>query len=51
MRVEWDPEKAISNFKKHGVRFSDVEVALFDPNAMTHEDEDAEGERHFVSIR
>ena len=50
MRVEWDPEKASSNFKKHGVRFSDAEVALFDPNAMTHEDEDAEGEQRFVSI-
>ena len=50
MRIEWDPEKAISNFEKHGVRFSDAEVALFDPNAMTREDEEAEGEQRFVSI-
>lgn len=50
MRIEWDPEKAIANFKKHGVRFSDAEVALFDPNAMSSEDEDAEGEQRFVSI-
>lgn len=50
MRVEWDPEKAISNLSKHGVRFSDAEVALFEPNAMTREDQYAEGEQRFVSI-
>ena len=50
MRVEWDPEKAISNFKKHGIRFPDAEVALFDPHAMTREDEDVEGEQRLISI-
>jgi uncharacterized protein len=50
MRIEWGPEKAVSNFKKHGIRFSDAEVALFDPHAMTREDENAEGEQRFISI-
>ena len=50
MGVEWDPEKAISNLRKHGVRFSDAEAALFDPDALSREDEDAEGEQRFVSM-
>ena len=37
--IDWDPEKARANLEKHGVRFSDAEVALFDPNAITVEDE------------
>ena len=50
MRIEWDPEKAINNFKKHGIRFPDAEAALFDPHAMTREDEDAEDEQRFITI-
>jgi len=37
--IGWDAEKARANLEKHGVRFSDAEVALFDPNAITVEDE------------
>ena len=37
--IDWDPEKARANLEKHGVRFSDAEVALFDPHAITVEDE------------
>ncbi len=48
--IGWDPEKAWANLEKHGVKFSDAEVALFDPNAITVEDETSEGERHYVSI-
>ena len=43
------PIKAINDLKKHGVRFSDAEAALFYPNAMSREDEDAEDEQRFVS--
>lgn len=50
MRVLWDPRKARANFQKHGVRFSDAEGALFDPNALTVEDPTAEEEQRFVSI-
>lgn len=50
MRVIWDPRKARANFQKHGVRFSDAEGVLFDPNALTAEDPIAEGEQRFVSI-
>jgi uncharacterized DUF497 family protein len=50
MDVEWDPEKARLNLKKHGIRLSDAEAVLFDPQAITEEDRDAEGEQVFVSI-
>jgi len=42
--------KARANLAKHGVRFSDAESVLFDPGALTREDEDAEGEQRFVSV-
>ena len=50
MKVVWDPAKAKINFKKHGARLSDADVALFDPFALTREDESAEGEQRFVTI-
>jgi uncharacterized DUF497 family protein len=50
MKVTWDPMKARANLAKHGVRFSDAESVLFDPGALTREDEDAEGEQRFVSV-
>jgi uncharacterized DUF497 family protein len=43
MGVIWDPPKAKSNLAKHGVRFSDAEVVLFDPHALTREDLQAPG--------
>ena len=48
--IVWDPDKARANHEKHRVRFSDAEVALFDLNAITLEDETSEGERRYISI-
>ena len=39
MHTTWDPEKAKENRTKHGVSFPDAEPVLFDPNAITREDE------------
>jgi uncharacterized protein len=50
MRVEWDPNKATSNFHKHGIRFADAESVLFDPNAVVIEDATAKDEQRFVAI-
>jgi hypothetical protein len=50
MDIIWDPEKASTNWKKHGIRFSDAEVVLFDPNALTEEDLDETSEQRFVSV-
>ena len=50
MKVEWDPNKAAINLQKHGVRFSDAESVLFDPNALSFEDTTAQGESRFITI-
>ncbi len=46
---EWDPDKALSNLRKHGVSFADAVTALEDDRALTIEDEHA-GERRFVTV-
>ncbi len=38
MKTEWDPAKAASNLRKHGIDFSDAAVALEDRNALTIDD-------------
>jgi uncharacterized protein len=50
MRAIWDPDKAKANLEKHGVRFSDAELVLYDPYAVTVEDSAAQGEQRHVSI-
>ncbi|TDY03025.1 BrnT family toxin [Thiohalophilus thiocyanatoxydans] len=50
MDVIWDPAKAEANLKKHGVRFSDAEAVLFDPLALSMEDEDAGGEDRYIAM-
>ena len=50
MNVIWDPKKAETNFNKHKVHFSDAEVALYDPFAMTIEEQVVENELRFVTV-
>jgi uncharacterized protein len=50
MNVDWDPSKARANRVKHGVSFPDAEAVLFDPNGITREDENAEGEQRYVTL-
>ncbi|MBZ0073036.1 MAG: BrnT family toxin [Gammaproteobacteria bacterium] len=50
MELTWDPAKAAANLAKHGVRFADAETVLYDPDALTVEDTDAEGEHRYASI-
>lgn len=50
MEVEWDADKAVANFKKHGVRFEEAATALLDPRALAQEDADSEGEARWVLI-
>jgi uncharacterized DUF497 family protein len=50
MNVDWDPSKARANRVKHGVSFPDAEAVLFDPNGITREDADAEGEPRYVTL-
>ncbi|MEP7364909.1 MAG: BrnT family toxin [Acidobacteriota bacterium] len=39
MKVEWDPAKAKSNFRKHGIPLADAVAALEDEQAITVADE------------
>ena len=50
MRISWDSKKAEANFRKHKVRFSDAESVLFDPLALTLEDQSVSGEQRFVTL-
>ena len=38
MKVRWNPKKAASNLRKHGIDFADAVLALEDENALTIED-------------
>ncbi|HLQ24449.1 MAG TPA: BrnT family toxin [Acidiferrobacterales bacterium] len=42
MRFQFNPRKAATNLKKHGVSFADAEGVFFDPLAIHREDPDPE---------
>jgi len=48
--ISFDPEKDAENRRKHGMSLAEADGVLYDPLALTMEDETAEGERRFVSI-
>lgn len=50
MEIEFDPGKAASNLRKHGIGFAHAEQALRDPLGLTIEDPDSEGEPRFVTL-
>ena len=50
MDFEFDPTKARTNLRKHGVSFAHAEQALRDAMAVTVEDPDAAGEQRFVTL-
>ena len=39
MKVEWDPQKAASNQRKHGVSFHEAVTCFADPSGLLLEDE------------
>ena len=40
MQVEWDPEKAAANLRKHGVSFEEAATVFGDPLSVTLPDPD-----------
>ena len=51
IRFEWDPRKAASNEKKHGVSFEEAESVFFDEQALFLEDpQPANDEQRFVLL-
>ena len=49
MTIEWDPQKALGNLKKHGIAFNEAVSVLEDEYALTIEDDHPE-ERRFVTL-
>jgi uncharacterized DUF497 family protein len=50
-RASWDPAKAASNFKKHGISFVEAGTAFEDPLSLTIPDPDHSGaEERFILI-
>ena len=51
MKFEWDPNKAISNLRKHKISFDEASTALSDPMAATGADPDHSiGEFRYVTF-
>lgn len=51
MRFEWNREKAVLNFKKHGISFDEAVSIFFDPLAATFDDPDHSlDERRLITI-
>lgn len=46
MRFEWDPAKAASNIRKHGVSFDEAVTVFKDPLAFIFDDEAHSEEEH-----
>lgn len=40
MVYEWDPVKAVSNLRRHGVSFAEATSVFLDPAALTFDDPD-----------
>jgi hypothetical protein len=50
VRFQYDPSKAASNLKKHGVSFADAEGVFSDPLTIHQLDPDSEDEERSVAI-
>jgi len=51
MQFEWNPDKANSNLKKHGVSFNEASTIFNDPLSVTFPDPDQSyGEERYVII-
>jgi len=46
MKFEWDPQKAVSNQRKHGVSFQEAASVLGDPLSITYHDPDHSATEH-----
>ena len=47
MEFEWDPEKARSNLRKHGIAFEDAIFAFYDPLHIRVQDRHVNGEERW----
>jgi uncharacterized DUF497 family protein len=49
-RFEWDPAKAVSNLRKHGVSFETAARVFADPHALVEQDRTEDGEERWQTI-
>ena len=47
---EWDPTKAASNLRKHGIRFEDAALVFDDPLALSEQERIDNGEQRWRTI-
>ena len=50
MEFDWDPPKATTNRRKHGVDFADAGTVLHDEHAITIPDDSCDEEDRFVTL-
>ena len=50
MRFQFDPKKATSTLKKHGISFADAEDVFYDPLAVHLSDPDSTDEERFIAV-
>lgn len=50
MKIEFDPKKAASSLKKHGLSFDEAASCLLDPLALVRDDPDAGDEVRLVLL-
>jgi uncharacterized DUF497 family protein len=50
VRIDWDPPKARSNLRAHGISFAEAATVLDDDLALTREDPGADDEPRFVTL-
>ena len=50
MHFEWDPTKAQTNLRKHGVSFEEASSVFYDPLAATGADPDYSGADRMVTF-
>ncbi len=50
IRFRWDPAKAKSNLKKHGVSFEEAQSAFYDEFALQFYDDDSGEEDRFILL-
>src|SRR5690349_9061942 len=51
LRFDWDPNKAYSNLRKHGVSFTEARSIFFDDNGiLIHDPDHSEEEDRFILI-
>jgi uncharacterized DUF497 family protein len=50
MQIEFDPHKAATNLKKHGISFEEAASCLLDPQALVREDTDSKNESRWILL-